>query len=144
MEIDFRSGLLREDLEQFKLPRLRLGSDMLMLVESGSCKVVCGADSEPFVLNGGEFALLPAHNEIYREAITPLTFYQFAFDANEDHPFYRAARSGKMLLPKEQTAAIFQGLKQAYPIVNNSELIEHFIGYIFAQNYLFGKSNQYK
>ena len=35
MEIDFINGLLREELEAFKLSRLRRGWDMLMLVESG-------------------------------------------------------------------------------------------------------------
>jgi AraC-like DNA-binding protein len=117
---------------------------MLMLLESGTCKIICGEDGEPFELKAGEITLLPAGNKIYREAITPLTFYQFAFNTKDDHPFYQAALSGKILLPKEQITAIFQGLKQAYPIVNNSELIESFIGYIFAQNYLFGKRTQIK
>ena len=140
MEIDFINGLLREDLKAFILPRLELRWDMLMLLESGTCKIICGEDGEPFELKAGEITLLPAGNKIYREAITPLTFYQFAFNTKDDHPFYQAALSGKILLPKEQITAIFQGLKQAYPIVNNSELIESFIGYIFAQNYLFGMS----
>ena len=141
MEIDFINGLIREDLEAFKLPRLQLGWNMIMLVESGTCRVTCGIDSAPFELNAGEFALFPSNTQIHREAITPLTFYQFTFDTNKDHPFYKAALCEKIILPKEQTTAIFQGLRRAYPIINNSELIEHYLGYIFAQNYLFGNSS---
>lgn len=140
MEIDFTNGLLREDLKAFLLPRLQLRWDMIMLVEKGTCRIVCGKGGKPFELHEGEIALLPANNEIYREAITPLTFYQFSFNTTQDHPFYKAALSKKITLPKEQMSAIFQGLKRAYPIINNSELIENYIAYIFAQNYLFGNS----
>lgn len=138
MEIDFINGIVREGLEAFKLPRLHLHWDMMILVEKGTCKIICGKDGEPIELNGGEITILPADNEIYREAITPLTFYQFTFSTNKDHAFYRAALSKKITLPKEQMTAIFQGLRRAYPIISNSELIEHYIGYVFAQNYLFG------
>lgn len=140
MEIDFTNGLLREDLKKFILPHLKLRWDMLMLVEKGTCKIIRGKDGKPFELHEGEIALLPANNEIYREAITPLTFYQFSFNTTQDHPFYKAALSKKIVLPKEQMTAIFQGLRLAYPIINNSELIEHYISYIFSQNYLFGNS----
>lgn len=144
MQIDFINGLLRENLEVFKSPKLQLSRNMLMLVENGTCKITRGDDGKPFELRSGEIALLPANNKIYREAITPLSFYQLAFQTNEDHPYYLAALSEKIILPKEQITAIFQGLRRAYPLVNNSELIEQFIGYILAQNYLFGSSSNKK
>ena len=97
MEIDFTNGLLREDLQKFILPRLHLRWDMIMIVEKGACKIICGKDGKPFELREGEIALLPANNDIYREAITPLTFYQFSFNTTQDHPFYKAALSKKIV-----------------------------------------------
>jgi AraC-like DNA-binding protein len=113
-----------------------------MLVESGTCKVTFGDVKKSFELHTGEIALLPANIEIYREAITPLTFYQFAFYSNSEHPNYRAAISGKLVLTKEQSDAIFQSIRRAYTLTNNNELIEQIIGYIFTENYLFGKSKK--
>ena len=131
-----------EDLEFFKLPRLCRGFNLIMLVERGTCKVTLGNQKKPFELHAGEIALLPANTEIYREVITTLTFYQFAFYTNSEHPIYRAALSGKLVLTKEQSEAVFQSIRGAYPLTNNNELIEQIIGYIFTQNYLFGKSKK--
>lgn len=142
MQIDLINCLLLESRDAFKHPRIQRGWDLLMLVEDGSCTVSCGGIKKPFTLGRGDIALLPANCEIYREVVSTLTFYQFAFYGETEHPFYRAAQSGKLALTREQREAIFQSVRRAYPRTGSRELMAQIIGYIFAENYLFGKSSQ--
>lgn len=142
MQIDMINCLLFEKLDAFKRPNLKIGWDLLMLVEDGSCTVSCGGRKKPFTLERGDIALLPANFEIHREVVSTLTFYQLAFYGEAEHPFYRAAQSGKLTLTREQREAIFQSVRRAYPRTGARELMSQIIGYIFAENYLFGKSSQ--
>ena len=142
MQINLINCLLFENLDAFRRPNLQLGFDLLMLVEDGSCTVFCGGRKKPFTLVRGDVALLPANFEIHREVLSTLTFYQFAFYGEPDHPFYRAAGSGKLALTREQREAIFQSVRRAYLRTGSRELMAQIIGYIFAENCLFGKSSQ--
>ncbi|MBE6549396.1 MAG: helix-turn-helix transcriptional regulator [Ruminococcaceae bacterium] len=142
MQIDVINTLLYEDLKVFKYPIIYRGFNLIMLVESGTCKVTLGDKKKSFELHAGEIALMPANTEIHREVIDALTFYQIAFYTNLENPIYRVALSGKLVLTKEQSDVIFQSIRRAYPLTNNNELIEQIIGYIFTENYLFGKSKK--
>lgn len=142
MQIDLINTLLFENRNEFKHPKICRGWDIMMLVESGSCKVEIGDGDEKtaFELNAGEIALLPANTEIYREVITTSSFYQISFYTNQKNYIYNAALLGKFTLTKEQSETVFQGIRRAYLLTNNNELVEQIIGFLFTENYLFGKS----
>ncbi len=94
MQIDFINGFLREGLEVFKFPNIKATWDVMMFLESGSCKVSCGNNVKPFELHAGEIALLPTNTEIHREALSEEVseYYQIPQPSSWGEDRYRSSR----------------------------------------------------
>ena len=142
MQIELINNILYEKTEAFQFPVLKLRYDMMMLIEEGTCSVLLEGRQKPFKLSKNEIAYIPANTEICRSISEPLTYYHLSFYSQAEHPFCRSMLPGKLNLPSDVTASIFQSIRRAYPLVNNRELISHVIEHIFAENYMFGKTKQ--
>ena len=142
MQIELINNILYEKTEAFKFPVLKLRYDMIMLVEEGTCSVLLEGRKKPYKLSKHEIAYIPANTEMRRSISAPLTYYYLSFYSQADHPFCRSILPGKLILPADVTASIFQSIRRAYPLASNREPITHVIEHIFAENYLFGKTKK--
>jgi len=144
MEIDYISRLYRQDLTEFKNPVLTHQWNLFVLVECGEHLLNLEGWQKPTVLKENDIAFIPPHIKVERKALTPLTFYQFAFGAQVDHSLYRSIAPGKIPLPADRAKNILESVKQAIIIPDNRELITHIIENIFVENYLSGRSKKTK
>ena len=144
MEIDLISQLYRQDYTEFRYPTGKAKWNIFVLVEAGEYQLKLENWQKPIVLRANDIALIPPDVHFERQALTPISFYHFAFHAQADHPFYRSVGAGKLPLPAERAKAILQSIAQAMILPDNRELISHGIEHIFAENYLFGRSKKTK
>jgi len=144
MQIELINNILYEKVEAFKYPILKLRYDMVMFIEEGSCTVLQEGKKKPYTLSANEIAYIPANTEMRRSIEVPLTYYHISFYSQADHPFCRSILSGRLELPTDVKASIFKSLRRAYPLANNREAITHVIEHLFAENYLFGKTQNIK
>ena len=142
MQIELINNILYEKTQAFKFPVLKLRYDMVMLIEDGSCSLLLEGKKKPYTLSKNDIVYIPANTEMRRSISKPLTYYHLSFYSQADHPFCQSILPGKLMLPSDVTASIFQSIRRAYPLANNREPISHVIEHIFAENYLFGKTKK--
>ena len=135
-------GQSYEDIIQFKKTNLKNKWDMIVLMVEGSYSILADGELTPRIISDKEIVFIPAGTTMSRSLLAPSTFYRLSFMAQAEHPFRLALHLGKLKLPAEQLASIFNSIRQAFLIPNNQELIEHIIEHILAENYLFGKKDR--
>ena len=138
MKLELINQTYLEERTEFKQRIIKRKWDILILVVEGEYSVTIPEKQCSLVLKKNDIMFLPANMEIEREVLSPLTCYHLTFSMQMDHPFYLSASVGKLNLPKEQSAAVFQMLEHSFVLPDNRELLTHMISHIFAENYLFG------
>ena len=144
MQLKLINQTYLEERTEFKQHIIKRKWDILILVVEGEYSVTIPEKERSLVLKKNDIMFLPADTEIERGILSPLTCYHLTFCSQAEHPFYLAASLGKLKLPKEQSAAIFQMLEHAFDLPDNRELLTHMISHVFAENYLFGNDKAVK
>ena len=144
MEIELISQLHRQEFTEFQKPVWTSKWNALILVEEGEYLLRLEGWQKPVVLKANDIALVPSGVQYERKALTPISFYHLAFNAQADHPFDQSVSTGKLPLPTERTQPILQSLGRTMILPDNHELITHVIEHIFAEHYLFGRSKKNK
>ena len=142
MQINLINQRYHESLTEFKAKRLKRKWDILIMVVDGEYSIFFTDTQKKLVLKKNDIALIPAEVEFEREILSPVTSYHINFFSHVEHPFYLSASVGKLKLPTEQAEAIFKTMERAYMLPDNRELITHLVEHIFAENYLFGKTEK--
>ena len=140
MQLELMNQTYIEEHTEFKHRIVKRKWDLLILVVEGKYSATIPEKQCSFLLEKNDILFLPAGVEMEREVLSPLTCYHLTFSPQAEHPFYLAASMGKITLPKEQNAAIFQALGRAFALPDNRELLTHIISHVFAENYLFGNN----
>lgn len=144
MQLELINQSYIEGRTEFKNNTVKRKWDILILVVEGEYSVTLPEQQRSFVLSENDIMLLPAGVEMERGILSPLTYYHLSFYPQAEHPFYLNAPLGKLKLPKERNAAIFQMLDRAFMLPDNRELLTHIITHIFAEQYLFGSKKTVK
>ena len=144
MQLELINQTYLEERTEFKQRTIKRKWDILILVVEGEYSVRVSETQCSLVLKKNDIMFLPANMEIERGILSPLTCYHLTFCPQAEHPFYLAASAGKLNLPNEQRAAIFQMLEHAFDLPDNRELLTHIISHVFAENYLFGNDKAVK
>ena len=144
MQIDLISQHYYENYPAFKNTTVKRQWDILFLVVDGEFSIFAKEIGKNLVLKKNDIVFIPAGTEMERKILSPLTWYQVAFLPQTDHPFYLSASFGKLILPQEQTTAIFEMTERAFMLPDNRALITHVVSHVFAENYLFGKGKKVK
>ena len=144
MEINLISQLYRQDFTEFKYPVWESKWNTFILVESGEYQLKLDSWQKPVILKENDIAFIAPGVTFERKALTPITFYHFAFKAQSEHPFYSSMSTGRLSMPHERTKPIIQSMAQTMILPDNRELIVHVIEHIFTENYLFGRSKKTK
>jgi len=144
MEIDYINRLYKQDYTEFKNPSCTSKWSMLVLVESGEFRLKLEGRQASTVIKENEIAFIPPGVHFERKVLKPLSFHQFAFCAEAEHPFYRSVSGGKLPLPHERARSIIESAGRAIIIADNRELIIHIIEHVFTEHYLFGRSPKTK
>ena len=140
MQLELMNQTYIEEHAEFQHRIVKRKWDLLILVVEGKYSATIPEKQCSFLLEKNDILFLPAGVEMEREVLSPLTCYHLTFSMQAEHPFYLAASMGKIALPNEQTAAIFQMLKRAFALPDNRELLTHLISHVFAEHYLFGNN----
>ncbi|MBE6578101.1 MAG: helix-turn-helix transcriptional regulator [Ruminococcaceae bacterium] len=144
MQIELLTQTHRECFDEFRLTSAKNNWDMLIMVLDGECAITFKDTQKTVTVGKNEIALMPAGIEFERTVTRTLTCYNMEFLSEPEHPFYLATSPGKLSLPAEQNAAIFESMKRAFILADNRELITHILTHILAENYLFGIKNKNK
>jgi len=142
MQVQLINQFFFEGREQFKNSSLKFRWDQIVMVAGGSFSFVVEGEEKARCVSENEIVFIPAGTSITRKILEPMTSYHIAFITQADHPFHLALRLGKLKLPSEQIASIFQSMKRVALMPQNQELVEHIVEHILVEHYLFGKSNQ--
>lgn len=141
MQVQLISQFFFEGREQFKKSSVNFRWDRIVMVASGSFSFLVEGEEKPRCVRENEIVFIPAGTSITRNILEPMTSYHISFITQADHPFHLALRLGKLKLPAEQIASIFQSMKRVALMPHNQELLEHIVEHILVEHYLFGKSN---
>lgn len=142
MQIELVNHYLFEDKTEFKGSTVKRQLDILLMVIDGSCSILPENKDKPYIVGKNEIFFIPANTEFKREIISALTYYHISFYAQADHPFRISLPVGKIILPPEQTLAIFNSMHRAAHMPDNRELISHIVEHILAEDYLFSKKRK--
>ena len=142
MQVQLISQFFFEGREQFKKSSLKFRWDQIVMVAGGSFSFVVEGEEKPRIVRENEIVFIPAGTSITRSIREPMTSYHISFITQADHPFHLALQLGKLKLPPEQIASVFQSMKRVALMPHNQELLEHIVEHILVEHYLFGKSNR--
>ena len=138
MEINLIYQSHHENLEKFKKEVIKAQWDSLIMVSDGEYSIQISGEKRPIILQKNEIAFIPGNTEFSRAVLSPVTYHYVLFYIKSPHPFYLAAQAGKLKLSQSQAEAILESLRFSSLIPDNRGLLSETVGYIFAQNYLFG------
>ena len=144
MKVDLISHGYNEKLPDFRLKTLKRAWDVLLFVVDGEYEITLKDKQKKIILRKNDIALIPMGAEIDRKIISPVSYYYVSFYSQPEHQFYSTGLYGKIQLPSEQVEAIFKMLERTFLLLEDNELIVHIVRHIFAENYLYGKSNKVK
>lgn len=142
MQIELVNYFNRENIEKFKEGIIKWRFNTMLLVTGGEYVIRFADKQKPMVLKKNDIVFIPMGTELERSVGLPASYCHISFHSQADDPFCRSAGAGRLVLPEEQTAAIFRSLVQALVLPDNRELITHIVERIFVENYLFGKTKK--
>lgn len=142
MQIELVNYFNRENIGKFKEGALKWQFNTIILVTGGEYIVRFASKQKPIVLRKNDIVFIPVGTELERSVGAPTSYCHISFHLQADDPFCRSASIGKLVLPEEQTAAIFKSLVQALVLPDNRELMTHIVERVFVENYLFGKTKK--
>ena len=127
--------------KDFVLKQGRKPWGYLFAASKGSFKITLPASGTSTVFAPYEFSYVPPDTEFIREVISPLDYYQIAFNLDRLYA-YTPTITGKLNIPPEQVRAILNSMEQifCYPAELN-ELSIQIIERILTDNYLFSNGN---
>jgi len=106
--------------------------DILLLLTDGAFSIKMSG--KELVISKGEILYIPANVYIERKIISPISFHQFAFVANNQ--FASALSEGKLNVKKESVDGIVKILEESAFLPIHSEIVCHCIERIMCEHYL--------
>ena len=115
--------------------------DIFLIISKGAFSMSFDSWRTETIIEKNEIAYFPAHTPFERKVLSPITFHQFAFFAEQSHPFYTSLNAGRLALPKEQVASIVQSCEQLTGLGNTKEAILHTIEHVCYGQYLYSTND---
>ena len=116
--------------------------DIFIILSKGSFSMSFDSWKTETVISENEIAYFPSNTYFERKLLSPLGLHQFAFFAEQSHPFYKSLNAGKLSIPKEAVASIIKSCELLSNIKDNNESILHTIEHICYEQYLHGNKSR--
>lgn len=110
---------------------------ILMLTTAGRYTLELPETGQSFTVLPNTVAYIPPNTRFARKIEQPIDFHQFHMQSEPEDPIAASLVPGILPIPKEQVSAIGRSLSCAKTAPCQTEVLQHILDHILAENYLF-------
>lgn len=126
--------------KEFELKKGSRPWNIIFIISKGSINLKLLNENKEYVIKENEIALISENTPFERKILSPVDFYQFAFQITEKTAICDGLTAGKMDIPTEQVKAIIASCNRLILSKNQNELSVEMVRRIISENNLFSKS----
>ena len=110
---------------------------ILMLTTAGRYTLELPETGQSFTVLPNMVSYIPPNTWFVRKIEQPIDFHQFHMQSEPEDPIAASLVPGILSIPKEQVSAIGRSLCCAKTALCQTEVLQHILDHILAENYLF-------